>query len=61
MFLVEPDKLDIKDTYRTWFSIYHALVADLTAKDSKDSDTNETQTQFCLNLLTSRMRDEVNR
>ena len=30
MFLVEPDNLDTKTL--TWFSIYHALLADLMAK-----------------------------
>ena len=48
MFLVEPDKLDSNDT----------LLANLMKNDSK---TNEKQTQFCSNSLTSRMRYGVNR
>ena len=42
----------------TWFSIYHALSADLMAKES---EKNENQMQYCSILLTSRMRYEVNR
>ena len=54
MFLVEPDKFDIKTI--TCFSIYHALLADL-----KDNETNENKTPFFSSLLTSRMRYDVNR
>ena len=49
MFQVEPDKLDTKKTHTcTWFSIYHALLADFMAKNSK---TNKKQTQFHPNAL----------
>ena len=48
-----------KDTYKNVFFIYRALlIADLMAKDSK---TSEKQTNFCSNLLTPRMRYDVNR
>ena len=43
----------------TWVSIYNAILADLLAK--RHCETNEKQTQFCLNLLTWRMRYGVNR
>ena len=32
MFLVEPDKLDIKKNNATWFSIYHTSFKDFTLK-----------------------------
>ena len=36
MFLVEPDKLDIKTL--TWVSVYYALLGDLMAKRQRNED-----------------------
>ena len=53
MFPVEPDKLDIKRLLRVFLFIMHY--------EQIDSETNEKQTQFCSNLLMSRMRYEVDK
>ena len=56
VFLVELDKLDIKRLLRGFLFIMHYEQMELR----RDSEKNEKQTQFCSNLLTSRMRPDVN-
>ena len=57
VFLVEPDKLDIKrHLHGIVFIMHHKNIF-----RCKERQTKEKQTQFCLNLLTSRIRYNVSR
>ena len=58
MFLAEPNKLDIKIHLHGFLFImnnYHQILR------HKERQTNQNQTQFCSNLLTSRMLYDVSR
>ena len=56
MFLVEPDKLDIKRHLRGYLFIMHYY----EISGRKERETNEKQTQFCSNLLKLQMHYDVN-